>query len=78
MIDWAAAIPLIIGVIGLAGLVFTALSWRRNDSTQVITQQAQITGEMKQLTDELRIQRDECRGERQSLQSQIEKLLRDV
>ena len=78
MIDWVTALPLAIGIIGLAGLVFTALAWRRNDSTQVITQQAQITAEMKQLTDELRTQRDECRSDRQSLQTQIEKLLRDA
>lgn len=76
MIDWVTVLPLIIGIIGLAGLVFTAMRFGRDDTTQVVTQQAQITAEMKTLSDELRTQRDECRTERQNLQTQLEKLLR--
>ena len=70
-IDFASALPLVIGVLGLGGLVFTALSWRRNDTTAVIDQQSKITTEMKTLNDELRTERDEARAEVRELRVQL-------
>ena len=71
MIDWAVALPIIIGIVGLAGVVFTALRFQRDDTTEVVAQQAAITQEMKTLHDELRTtadryreERDECRRTR--------------
>lgn len=75
-IDWAASLPIIIGIIGLAGVIFTALRFGRDDTTQVVNQQTAITQEMKVLTDELRLQRDECRTERQRLTAELERLTR--
>lgn len=76
MVDWAVALPIIIGIVGLAGLVFTAMRFGRDDTTAVVTQQAQITAEMKTLNDELRDtigrlrdERDDCRDEVQHLRS---------
>jgi hypothetical protein len=80
-IDIAASLSVVIGVIGIAGLIFTALSFGRSDTTQVVTQQAQITQEMKTLNDEQRQraelllrERDDCRMESQRLHGQIEEL----
>lgn len=64
MIDWAEALPIIIGIVGLAGVIFTAMRYGRDDTTQVVTQQAQITEEMKTLHDELRATADRYRAER--------------
>ena len=55
--EWSAVV---IGVLGVAGLIYTALSWRRNDTTAIVEQQDTIMGELKDLTAELRTQRDEC------------------
>jgi len=81
VIDWATALPIIIGIIGLAGMVFTALRFGRDDTTAVVAQQAQITNEMKTLNDELRTTADRLRKERdtclmdgQRLMGQIEEL----
>ena len=84
MVDWATALPLMISIIGLAGLVFTAMRYGRDDTTQVVTQQAQITAEMKTLNDELRLtaeryrkERDACHGQVERLAGQLEELRRD-
>jgi hypothetical protein len=62
-VDWSTFLPAVIGICGLAGIVFSALSWRRNDTTAIVGQQDVILNEMRGLTDELRISRDECRAE---------------
>ena len=54
IIDWAHALPIIIGLLGIAGIIFTALKYNRDDTTAVVTQQSMIVGEMKTLNDELR------------------------
>ena len=64
MIDWAEALPIIIGIVGLAGVIFTAMRYGRDDTTQVVAQQAQITEEMRTLHDELRATADRYRAER--------------
>lgn len=76
MVDWVTALPIIIGIVGLAGLVFTAMRFGRDDTTAVVTQQAQITAEMQTLNNELRstIDRlhddcDKCEREVQRLRS---------
>lgn len=74
MIDWVTALPIIIGIMGLGGLVFTAMRFGRDDTTQVVVQQAQITAEMKTLNDELRQTVDRLRVERDSLRMEIERL----
>lgn len=74
MIDWVTALPIIIGIIGLGGLIFTAMRFRRDDTTQVVAQQAQITAEMKTLNDELRQTVDRLRDERDALRMEIERI----
>ena len=74
MVDWATALPIIIGIVGLAGLVFTALRFGRDDTTAVVTQQAQITAEMQTLNAELRATADRLRDERDALTLEVERL----
>lgn len=74
MIDWATALPIIIGIVGLAGLVFTGLQFNRNDTTAVVSQQAQITAEMKTLNDELRQATERLRAERDACYSELNEL----
>ena len=77
----AQIIALVIGVFGIAGVIFTALKYNRDDTTAVVTQQSQILGDMKQLNDEwrataelLRVERDELRTQVEGLRGQVEAL----
>jgi hypothetical protein len=54
---------LALGVFGVAGVIFTALSWRRNDTASLVSQQDFIVNEMKALNDELRQTTDRLRAE---------------
>jgi cell division protein FtsB len=54
-------VSLIIGVLGVAGLVFTALKYNRDDTTAVLGQQNTIVSEMKTLMDELRAENTRLR-----------------
>jgi hypothetical protein len=74
VIDWATALPIIIGIIGLAGIVFTAMRFGRDDTTAVVNQQAQITSEMKTLNDELRLTLERIRKERDACHVEVERL----
>ena len=66
----AGAISLIIGLIGLSGIIFTALRFRRDDTTAIVDQQSTITSEFKALNDELRVTADALRKERDELKEQ--------
>ena len=74
MVDWVSVLPLIIGVLGLAGLIFTAMRYGRDDTTQVINQQAQITAEMQTLHSELRITAERLRKERDACLTEVQQL----
>jgi hypothetical protein len=77
-IDWAQALPLIIGLLGVAGLVFTALKYNRDDTTAVLQQQNVIVGDMKTLNDELRVTATELRAERDGLRAQVAELTNQI
>ena len=57
----AEALPLVIGIAGLGGLVFTALRYRRDDTTALVAQQSTIVHDIQALNTELRTALDECR-----------------
>ena len=78
LIDWANAIPIIIGLLGLAGIIFTALKYNRDDTTAVMNQQHTIMGEMKTLNDELRQTVTNLRSERDSLSAQVGELTNQI
>jgi predicted nucleic acid-binding Zn-ribbon protein len=78
IIDWATALPLIIGLAGLGGIVFTALKYNRDDTTAVLSQQNIIVGDMKTLNDELRHTTVELRTERDGLRAQVRDLTNQI
>lgn len=75
-VDVAQLVALAIGVFGIGGLVFTALRYNRDDTTAIVSQQAQITAEMKTLNDELRSALERVREERDALLLKIQELTR--
>lgn len=71
-------LALIIGLVGLAGVIFTALRFRRDDTTAVVTQQSIIVNDMKAINDELRTtaaslkeERDACKDEVKGLRGEL-------
>lgn len=66
------------GILGAAGLVFTALKFNRDDTSAVVTQQTQILGNMRDLNAELRETATSLRAERDSLREEVEKLRKQV
>ena len=56
----ADAIALVIGIAGLGGLVFTALRWRRDDTTAIVQQQSLLVHDMEALTASLRSALADC------------------
>ena len=67
-----------IAVFGLGGLVFTALRWRRDDTTAIVSQQDTLFGELRALNDELRNTVAQLRAENDRLQAQITDLKREL
>jgi uncharacterized protein YbjT (DUF2867 family) len=68
------ALALVIGVAGLGGLVFTALRYRRDDTTAIVQQQSTILHDMQALNSELRMRVSELQVERDRLRAQIDRL----
>lgn len=77
-IDFASLTALAIGVFGLGGLVFTALRFRRDDTSAIVTQQDTIFTEMRTLNAELRETTDRLRVERDALTVQVQQLTAQV
>lgn len=73
-VDIAALLALAIGVMGLGGIIFTALRFRRDDTTAIVSQQDTILNDFKSLNEELRITADRLRAERDECGEQVEKL----
>jgi len=77
-VDIAQLVSLIIGVLGLAGLIFTAMRYNRDDTTAIVNQQNVIVTDMKLLNDELRTTAKQLREERDALAVQVEELRAQV
>ena len=78
VINVSQAMALIIGLVGLAGVIFTALRFRRDDTTAVVNQQSVIVNDMKTINEELRTtsvsmkeERDACRKEVGGLRGEL-------
>jgi hypothetical protein len=78
IVDWVSALPLIIGIFGIGGLIFTALKYNRDDTTAVVSQQNVIVNDMKMLNDELRTTTSELRTERDGLRAQVTELTKQI
>jgi hypothetical protein len=70
-VSLSESISLIIGIFGVAGLVFTALKWRRDDTTAVLGQQDTIMKEMQGLNGELRESANRLRTHNAELEAQV-------
>jgi uncharacterized coiled-coil DUF342 family protein len=73
-VDLPALVSLGIAVMGLGGLVFSALRWRRDDTTAIIGQQDTLFAEMRGLNDELRLTADSLRSDRDKCYEEVAKL----
>lgn len=78
VIQWSSIIPLVIGIFGVAGLIFTALKYNRDDTTAIVSQQSTVLNDMRALNDELRQTAVSLRGERDALQAQVAHLTGQV
>ena len=76
--DLSGIVSLAIAVMGLGGLVFTALRWRRDDTATIISTQDTLFSEMRTLNDELRTTVIALRAENDRLQAQIADLRREL
>lgn len=63
LIEAGNAIAIAIGLMGLSGCIFTALRFRRDDTTALVSQQDFIVNEMKSLNEELRLSTERLRAE---------------
>ena len=63
LVDPGQLVALVIGLCGLAGVVFTALKYNRDDAGAIVEQQSALVGDMKVLTDELRHSEASLRGQ---------------
>ena len=76
--DLSGIVSLAIAVMGLGGVVFTALRFRRDDTTAIVAQQDTLFGELRALNDELRTTVIALRAENDRLQAQITDLRREL
>lgn len=72
--DAGGILAIIIGLVGLGGVVFTALRFRRDDTTAIVGQQDVILKDFKSLNEELRITADRLRAERDECGEQVQRL----
>lgn len=71
-------LALVVGLVGLAGVIFTALRYNRDDTTAIVQQQSVIVGDMKGLNEELRKRTEELREENERLRTQVDKLTAQI
>jgi hypothetical protein len=76
-VDIPSLVSLGIAVMGLGGLVFTALRYRRDDTTAILAQQDTIMQEMRGINEELRQTAVQLRSERDALREQVRELKGD-
>lgn len=76
--DLDALVPLIVAAVGLGGLVFTALRFRREDTSSLVQQHSVVLAGMKTLMDEREKEREEDRREVVRLRAEIDDLKHQV
>ena len=76
--DWPTLLPAVIGICGLGGIIFTALRYRRDDTTAVLGQQDTILNEIKSLNEELRLMAEAFKGERDACRVEAKQLQDDL
>lgn len=72
--DLGSIIALVTGILGVAGLCFTALRFNRDDTTAVVSQQSGVLHDMATLNAELRQTNVDLRTEVAELREQVQRL----
>ena len=74
----AQVLALVIGLVGLAGVIFTALRFNRDDTSAVVNQQSTILNDMKTINSELRTTAASLKEERDACRDEVRSLRKDV
>ena len=70
----APYLSIIIGICGLGGLIFTALRFRRDDTTSIVQQQSTLVHDMETIVSRLREENDRLVEEVRKLAVQVRRL----
>lgn len=73
--DAGTWIAIVTGIIGLAGLVFTALKFNADRSSAAVQQASDVLEDMRKLNDALHIRINDLEQEIEQLHKQVDKLL---
>lgn len=73
--DAGTWIAIVTGIIGLAGLVFTALKFNADRSSAAVQQASDVLEDMRKLNDALHIRINDLEKEIDQLHKQVDKLL---
>lgn len=73
-IDWATALPITLGIIGLAGVIFTALKFNSDRATASVDQASAVLADMRQLNDALHTRINDLEHELEQLHNQLDTL----
>ena len=76
--DLSGVVSLAIAGMGVSGLIFTALRYRRDDTQAIVATQDTLFGEMRSLNDELRQTAINLREENAKLAAQVAQLTAQV
>lgn len=76
--DTGELLAIITGVLGLSGLVFTALRYNRDDSKAIVEEQSNVLKDMAALNTSLKDTVADLRTERDNLQIQVRELSAQV
>lgn len=74
----SGAIALVIGIMGLGGILFTALRFNRDDTTAIVGQQSTVLNSMHTLNTDLQQTADRLKQERDALQVQVVELTAQI
>jgi uncharacterized coiled-coil DUF342 family protein len=77
-VDLGSVIALVTGILGVAGLCFTALRFNRDDTTAIVSQQSNVLHDMAALNEDLRQTAADLRTERDGLRSEVAELREQV
>lgn len=67
-------VAIAIGLSGLAGVIFTALKYNRDDTTAIVNQQTVLLGNMRSLYDSEHEQLAAVTSERDALRAEVSRL----
>lgn len=72
--DAGSLLAIITGILGLSGLIFTALRYNRDDSKSIVEQQSAVLKDMAALNDQEAKALTDARAERDALRTENERL----